>query len=227
MKQNDKDWTDKWYSWFKMIGASNHTEGEREQHDFYATDPKAIDALLDYMELPGIIWEPSCGEGHLSKRLEERGYNVISSDLVERGYGVGGVNFFEQTEVPSEVHCILTNPPYKYAAEYIVHALKLLKKGDYVCMFVKTTFAEGQGRYNDIYSINPPKFVLQFVRRLICSKNGNFEEHTSSAVSYAWFVWEKGYKGKTVLDWIYYTSDKNKKCEQAELEFPTQDWSVK
>ena len=27
-------------------------------------------------------------------------------------------------------------------------------------------------------------------------------EHGGSAVSYAWYVWRKGYKGQTIIDWI-------------------------
>lgn len=36
-------------------------------------------------------------------------------------------------------------------------------------------------------------------------ENGDFESMIKgggSAVSYAWFVWEKGYKGGTIVKWI-------------------------
>lgn len=33
-------------------------------------------------------------------------------------------------------------------------------------------------------------------------KNGDFESTTSSAVAYAWYVWQKGYKGNTIVKWI-------------------------
>ena len=211
----NKDWNGEPYSYFRMIGASNHTEKEREAHDFYATDPKAVDALLGYapLKLPKKIWEPSCGMGHLSERLKERGYDVVSTDLVDRGYGQGGVDFFAQDAVPPDVCCILTNPPYKYATEYICHALEILPEGGYLCMFVKTTFAEGAGRYRDIFSTKPPKYILQFVSRVICAMNGDFKTYTGSAVSYAWFIWEKGYKGHTTFDWINIGKIKTKKQE--------------
>lgn len=153
-----KDWTGNGNSIFKTLGASNHTDKEREGDDFYATDPKAIDILLDYQEvsLPRRVWEPSCGTGCLSERLRERGFEVVSTDLIDRGYGEGGVNFFAQQQVPEGVECIITNPPYKYATEYVKHSLSLLPDGGWLCLFLKTTFAEGQQRFFEIFSPTPP-----------------------------------------------------------------------
>lgn len=41
-----KDWKGNGTSIYKALGASNHTEAEREDNDYYATDPIAIDKLL-------------------------------------------------------------------------------------------------------------------------------------------------------------------------------------
>ena len=68
------------------IGAS-HT-AEREEHDFYATHPDAVRALLDREKFSGDIWENCAGQGHVSEVLKEYGYNVISTDLINRGYCV-------------------------------------------------------------------------------------------------------------------------------------------
>ena len=43
---SDKDWVGNKNSIFKTLGASNHTDKEREENDFYATDSIAIDKLL-------------------------------------------------------------------------------------------------------------------------------------------------------------------------------------
>lgn len=202
---SNKDWSGNKKSIFKIIAASNHSDTERESNDFYATEPKAIDALLAYkgLQLPNVIWEPSCGTGELSKRLIEKGYDVISTDLIDRGYGMGGVNFFEQITMPDSCTCILTNPPYKYATEYVKHALSILPKDGFLCLFLKTTFAEGQQRYREIFSITPPILVLQCVQRILCAKNADFVGSVSSAVSYAWWIWQKGnYDTPTTLYWI-------------------------
>lgn len=202
-----KDWTGNGNSIWKTIGSSGHTDKERETDDFYATSPKAIEALLEYAEfkLPFRVWEPSCGTGCLSEALKQRGYEVVSTDLIDRGYGEGGVDFFATEKMPERCNCILTNPPYKFATEYVKHSLKLLPKNGVLALFLKTTFAEGSERYREIFSFTPPIMVLQCTDRILCAKNAEFDAMQAaggSAVSYAWWIWRKGYKGKTILDWI-------------------------
>ena len=85
-----RDWTGNYKSIYTTLGASNHTDKEREQNDYYATDSIAIDALLSKTALSHNLWECACGEGHLSKRLSEYGYDVKSTDLIYRGFGEGG-----------------------------------------------------------------------------------------------------------------------------------------
>ena len=206
-----KDWKGNGNSIFKTLGASNHTEKEREEDDFYATDPVAVDLLLDYrgITMPEWVWEPSCGSGCLSERLRQRGHEVVSTDLVYRGYGDGGINFFEQKEMPGRCGAIVTNPPYKFATEYVLHALDLLPEGGWLCLFLKTTFAEGKERYQRIFGVTPPIYVLQCSERVLCAKNAEFDRMEAaggSAVSYAWWVWQKGWRGQTVLDWINHPS---------------------
>ena len=69
------------------MGARNYAHEEREQHDYYATEPKATRLLLERERFSPLVWEPACGEGHMAKVLEEYGYRVYASDLIERGSG--------------------------------------------------------------------------------------------------------------------------------------------
>lgn len=188
---------------FVTLGSSAHAREERQPDDFYSTDPSAIDKLLEAYELPNVCWECACGQGHLSKRLEEFGRKVYSTDLIDRGYGEGGIDFLKMDHIPYEgCNCIITNPPYKYATEFVEHSLELLPEGGVCAMFLKTLFLESQKRYDRIYSINPPKYIFQFVKRIGCNKNAS-TRYESSAVSYAWFVWEKGADIEdTIIRWI-------------------------
>ncbi len=84
-----KDWIGNKKSTFVQLGASNHTKKGREENDFYATDPKALELFLnklkeDKIELHNNIWECACGMGHLSKVLKNKGYDVYSTDIVYR-----------------------------------------------------------------------------------------------------------------------------------------------
>ena len=67
-------------------------------------------------------------------------------------------------------------------------------------MFLKLQTLEGQERYKKIFSKYPPRKIYVFIKRIQCAKNGLFKG--SSAVCYAWFIWEKGYKGHTIIDWL-------------------------
>ena len=93
-----KDWTGNGNSIWKTIGASNHTIEERQQDDFYATDPTAIDKLLTVETLNHRIWECAAGAGHLAERLKEYGYDVYTTDICERGYKLGALQDFLSVE---------------------------------------------------------------------------------------------------------------------------------
>lgn len=203
-----KDWVGNGNSVFKTLGASSHTEKERESNDFYATDSVVIDRLKAKFDIPHNVWESCCGRGDLSERLKDFGHFVYSSDLINRGYGDETKDFFAFKTAPSVLgndFCILTNPPYKFACEIVKHSLNLLPNNCYSIMFLKTTFLEGKKRYDELFSKTPPKYVFQFVNRIFCAKNGDFDKARTvggSAVSYCFIVWEKGYVGPTVIDWI-------------------------
>ena len=89
---SEKDWTGNSNSIYKTLGASNHTDKEREKNDYYATEPKATELLLSLEKFSPNIWECACGGGHMAKVLKENGYEVKATDLIYRGYGEGNVD---------------------------------------------------------------------------------------------------------------------------------------
>lgn len=197
-----KDWTGNSKTIYSTLGASNHTDKERAENDYYATNPDAINYLLleGKAELSHKVWEVACGEGHLSKRLSEFGYDVKSTDLIYRGFGVGGVDFLSTYE-PFNGD-IITNPPYKYAREFIEHSLELIPEGNKVFMFLKLQFLEGIKR-RSLYDRKELKTVYVSRDRINCAKNGRFQDLTTrSAAAYAWFEFQKGYNGKPTIEWI-------------------------
>ena len=194
-----KDWNGNYHSIYVTLGASNHVDFERQKEDYYATEPKALELLLDIMPFNKKVWEPACGEGHLSEVLIKRGYEVTSTDLIDRGYGKGDVDFLGINEKWGGD--IITNPPYKYALDFVKHSLDLVSEGSKVAMFLKLQFLEGKER-KKFFMMNPPKYVYVSASRLKCAMNGNFETVKGSAVAYAWFVWEKGYKGDSIIKWF-------------------------
>lgn len=203
-----KDWTGNKATTFVTLGASNHSNKEREENDFYATDPHALEIFLDKLKEDGIelhkdIWECACGQGHLSKVLESAGKNVWSTDLVDRGYGESGVNFLSCLPGGRWNGDILTNPPYKYAKEFVEKGIDIVSQGMYVIMLLKIQFLEGQDRYN-FFKKYPPKYIYVNSKRQTCAMNGEFDEYKKrgNAICYCWFVWEKGFEGEPTIRWI-------------------------
>lgn len=185
-----------------MVGIHRKEGEEREQHDFYATHPDAIPPLLNILkwDKPKVIWENSCGQGHLSKPLMEAGHVVISTDLIDRGFGDGhGVDFLSENGyecIPFDA--IIMNPPYSLALEFLQKSLTV---APVVCAFLRIQFLESQKR-KEFFDNHPPKYVCVFSYRIPSSKNAIFDPKESSAVCYAWYIWERGFKGETILKWI-------------------------
>lgn len=197
----DKDWTGNTNSVFKSLGASNHSEEERQTNDYYATEPKALELLLK-MESFSNVLEPACGEGHLSEVLLRNEITVTSRDFIDRGYGDVGLDFLSIDNQKWDGD-IITNPPFKYSKEFVEKALDIIPEGNKVAMFLKLQFMETKGR-KQLFIDNPPKVIYVSASRLICAKNGDFAtaNKDGSAVAYAWYVWEKGFQGDTIVKWF-------------------------
>ena len=90
-----------------------HESGyERQEGDFYPTPAWVTECLLSSVTLRGPIWEPCCGDGALAKVLSAAGHEVVSTDLVDRGFGRGGVDLLQTSEMPDGCRALVTNPPY-------------------------------------------------------------------------------------------------------------------
>lgn len=200
-----KDWTGNSKAIYSCHGASNHSDTEREVNDYYATPPSAVEMLLELENFSKSIMEPACGQGHIAEVLKSHGYTVCATDLVNRGYGVWGVDFFNINE-PTDMD-IITNPPYSMAKEFVEHAMEIVTDGHKVAMFLKLTFLEGQGR-RELFRKYPPKIVYVSTSRIGCAKNGKFKKDKNgnlkadSAVAYCWYVWQKGFNGAPTLKWF-------------------------
>lgn len=200
----NKDWTGNSNSIWKTLGASNHTDKERENKDFYATDPLAAELLLQIEDIDKTkpIWECAAGQKHLSNVFEQHGYEVRSSDLIVRAEGVEQLDFLGQNEKWDGT--IITNPPYKYVSQFYEKAMETVTDGNKVIMFLKLQVLEGKSR-RKLFEKYPPKTIWVSSSRITCAKNADFEymkANGGSAVSYIWLVSEKGYKGDTILKWF-------------------------
>lgn len=168
----------------------------REKDDFYTTPPIGTKALLAVEKFEGKIWEPACGEGHISKVLIENGYEVESSDLVDRGYGQSRVDFL--MEYKPRAPNIITNPPFKNATDFIRKSLAL--SSSKVALLMRLQTLEGSERA-EVFKNSPLARIHVFSRRLTLEKNG-IKPESSGMMAVAWFIWEHGFEGKPTINWI-------------------------
>lgn len=197
--------------------AGGNPERGRVENDFYATDPSSVRMLLDTYDLiedNAVVLEPCVGKGHIVDVLKEYfpSSEFICCDLVDRGciYPTKITDFLsiDSSEFKSKnspVDIVITNPPYALAQEFIEHSLDIVKEQGKVVMFLKIQFLEGVKR-REFFRKNPPKYIYVFVSRQSPWMNGSpvneLGKKWNSTMCFAWFFWEKGFKGEPVIRWL-------------------------
>lgn len=160
--------------------------------------PIYADSDADYMESL-TVWEPACNRGHMAEPLREYFSTVHTSDIHDYGYGDKVSDFL--FPIPFDfvdVDWVITNPPFRLAEQFIDRAFHLSLEG--VAMIVRTSFLEGVGRYERLFTQNPPSVIAQFAERVPMVK-GRLTEKGSTATAYCWLVWVMGKEG-TEFKWI-------------------------
>ena len=189
------------------MSAGKRADGKhRQENDYYATEPNAVRIFLNKLKKDGVtlnknIWECACGEGHMAEVFKEYGYTVMSTDLIDRGYGKVQ-NFLEHDLLKIFKTDIFTNPPFKQATEFAYKGIETLgTAGDKLGLFLKIQFLESQER-RKLFDKYPPKYIYVYSDRQQCSMNGDFENLKAKTQAYIWIIWEKGFKGEPVVRWI-------------------------
>lgn len=177
--------------------------------DLYETPPAATRALMRHEPLPRHIWEPAAGRGAIMNELCAAGLLVSGSDLVDYGNPriISGRDFlFERAAPPGYGDCIVTNPPYLIAGEFIEHGLTLVPL---VIVLLRLAFLEGGDEGGSRESSRRRARLLDggqlarvriFRNRLpMMHRDGYAGPKTTSATAYAWFVFNRNHSGPTIL----------------------------
>lgn len=186
-----------------------HSYKERG-HDLYETPEPATLALMKHAKLPTCLWEPACGRGAIVRPLRESGHIVYATDLIDyevRDQDVSGWDFLMERQCPIGVRAIVTNPPFKLAAQFAVHALELCPE---VFMLLRLNFLEagnertvsGRARLMCLDGGRLAR-VLVFRSRLpMMHRDGWSGKKATSSVPFAWFCWHAGHTGPTTVERI-------------------------
>lgn len=133
----------------------------RQDQDWYPTPEEVTQALLDvWKPRSAVVWEPACGDGAMARVIEQSGRNVIATDLVDRGHGVGDLDFLSTRK--READCLITNPPFDLAGQFIRHAFALGVTE--MALVLKSTYWHAKGRKH-LYDDHTPSLVMPLLWR--------------------------------------------------------------
>lgn len=197
--------------------AGGNPKNDRVEYDFYATDPKAVEKLLLKYPINGSkILEPCVGNGNIANAINEfykSKRDIIGVDIVDRGYPNTIVHDYLTWETDKKFDCIITNPPYSLAKEFVEKSMELLNEGydedgyakGQLIMFLKIQFLEGAKR-KAMFEKYPPKYIYVFRNRMATWNNGepldSNGKRWATTMCHAWFVWEKGSTSEPVVRWL-------------------------
>jgi|HubBroStandDraft_6_1064221.scaffolds.fasta_scaffold00050_62 hypothetical protein len=184
--------------------------------DLYQTPPEAVTALLRAENLPEVVWEPACGPGSIVRVLRESGRQVYATDLVDYDspdQDCAGWDFLMEKQVPIGVEAIITNPPFKNAADFVRKGLELCPL---VIMLMRLAFLEGVGR-SDILDGGSLARVHVFKNRLpLMHREGWTGNVSTNTIAFAWFVFNRSHTGPTEIHRIAWRREVDS-CSDSDL----------
>lgn len=190
-------------------GFSNGEVWKRADDDWYQEAQEVTLRLLDVERFPGPIWDPACGGGNVVFACQRVGLGAFGTDKMARweplqhAFGLfRQIDFFEPSidEHVGRPGAIISNPPYKLVEPFILRSLDHAEFK--VAFLLRTAFLEGKGRHERIFSKTPLARIWQFRDRISVPPGGADIKPKGGAVAYAWFVWEKGWRGPPHLGWL-------------------------
>lgn len=202
---------------FKLMGS--HGATERAKDDFYQSSPEIANALFECVKAgikrnelyaegleETVIIDSSVGTGTLLEPFRYKCWSLIGYDIADRGYKFVSVqDWLTVKEIPNPKNnpkVIVQNPPFKLALEFVQHSLELLNNGELLFSLHRLLFLEGGERFGKLYgNKQKPKYVFVFAKRVSCIAP-DVPSKGQNAMCYAWFMWQKGFRGNTQIKWI-------------------------
>ncbi len=179
-----------------------HISGyDRRENDFYPTPDWVTDAFLNSVTLRGPVWEPCCGDGAMARVVQEHGHEVVASDLMDRGFGQPGVDFFASQAFPGGCRSMVTNPPYGDGGgsakgvhvpgallHFVRHAIRLTEQADgQLALLVRFQWLAGR-RAATLISSGPLSKIIVLRRRIRWFDRGPLTNHGQH--HHAWIFWD-------------------------------------
>jgi len=167
------------------------------------------------------IFDPSAGDGRMIRYLKEQGnrQSCHLSDIRQSESTSWSKNKLLRTQCTQSVGDFLksrvqntlreqdkfdgavTNPPFSLSIPFVEKMLRHVVDGGQVCILQKLQWLGTQNRSGWLKYIAPIKTTLVIPYR-ICWEIDERPENKADNCEYAWFCFEKGYKGRNTVDWL-------------------------
>lgn len=172
-----------------------HSEFDRDENDWYVESQDVVHRLLDRVSLPPDgLHDPCCGLGTIVRTAQLRGKAATGADLVDRAGGAFPVRDFltDHQRYPS----IVTNPPFKIAADIVRLAMTLVDPGGLVAVVAQAKFLFSQSR-NPMFGSATMERVIVFSRRPSMPPGKMLVEQGEAcrgggSIDFCWCVWRVG-----------------------------------
>jgi hypothetical protein len=185
----------------------------RENNDFYPTPVELCEASLNLLPedlQPYNVLDPGSGTGNWGKAFVNvfENANIIyfidGVELTDTPINPVYARWFNNQDFLNfegynlKYDLIMGNPPYKFAEEFVRKSLNLLDEGGCILFLLRLSFLESMKRGRGLFKEFPPKEVH------VCMRRPNFyPEHKGTGdTAYAIYIWQKDYKGETLLKWL-------------------------
>ncbi|WP_169780146.1 hypothetical protein [Campylobacter curvus] len=184
---------------------SGNTNPARYKSDFYQTPYNLTRRLLEVEKFGGSILEPACGNGAIVSVLKEFGYQDIKFyDIL-----TSGKDFLEES---GKFDCIITNPPFSLAKEFILKALEI---SDKFAFLLPLNYLHGKERHDEIYARKALQKVYVFTRYpMLSSEIRSDGKYQTGMMVYVWYVFSRHFSGQPEIYWLDNNEDVLKKGER-------------
>ena len=164
----------------------------RQENDDYYTPLEAITSFLNVEKFEGLTWEPAEGDRRIVQALKQIGCKVIGSDLAT------GTDFLQTKR---KVDNVVTNPPWSKKDEFIRHAKESVARKK-VAMLLPLSALSGVGRRPLFEDAEFPLRIVYVFEHRLTYDGPDAQSNRTSLITAGWFVWERGYQGRPIVEWI-------------------------
>jgi hypothetical protein len=174
---------------------------DRPDDDWYVDPVWCTELLIQNERFPGAIWDPCAGGGNIGKAFDAAGRQILSTDAYPKAKWIGKQDFMANHSVRSD--CIVFNPPYRDAEQFIRRALDL--SDNKVAALVQQQFPYSQARHR-LFTETPIARLYFFSSRPSMPPGRLLQageiEAKGGKTDYLWCVWEHGHRGAPQAFWL-------------------------